>query len=398
MANDFGASIDENGITVPDYAAVLARLTEKMRGIYGQDIYLDPDSQDGQMLGIFALATSDAYAMAVATYNSFSPSTAQGAGLASVVKINGLAKLTAAFSSVDLTLTGDVGTTIAAGVASDAAGNRWRLPAGTVIGPGTTVTVTATASVPGAITAAPGTITKISTPVAGWATVTNSGSAVPGRAIESDAALRKRQTLSTALPALTVLDAIMAAVAQLPGVTRYARIENDTAATDGNGVPEHSIALVVEGGVAADIAAVIAQRKTPGTGTFGSTAVTVADAYGIPRTIRFSRPDIVDIDVVIEIKALVGYTSPIGASIKAAVAAYINALPIGEDVLFTRLYVPASLCGPSANPALPTDQLTYEILSIEICISGGSPAASDVVIAFDEAAACAVADITLTVT
>lgn len=397
MVTSLTATIDENGISVPDYAACLAYLQEQYRAIYGQDIYIEADSQDGQLIGIHALAESDAFSSAVATYNCFSPATAQGVGLSSVVKINGLERLEAAYSTVDVTLTGDTGTEILNGAVSSTSGQKWYLPSPTVITPGTSVTVTATAAQAGAVTAAIGTVTKIATPVAGWDAVTNPSAAVAGRAVETDAALRKRQSISTALPALTVLESIIAAVAQIDGVTRYSCVENDTGSADVNGVPAHSIALVVEGGDVDTIAQTIGKRKTPGTGTYGSTSVMVYDTYGIGRDIKFSRPTLKDIAVAITIKALTGYTSSIGVNIKASIAAYISSLDIGADVLYTRLYVPGQLAGPYGIYDTTSDSSTFEVQSITIGLVGGSTSAADIAIAFDEAAECAVGDITLTV-
>lgn len=88
--SDFAPTISAAGIDAPDFAQILAVLNERVREIFGDDIYIEPDSQDGQLLGVYSLALSDLNAAAVAVYNAFSPATAQGNGLSSVVKINGL--------------------------------------------------------------------------------------------------------------------------------------------------------------------------------------------------------------------------------------------------------------------------------------------------------------------
>ena len=80
------------GISVPTYADILSSLQASVRQIYGEDIYVEPDSMDGQLLAIMAQAIYDCGQTAVAVYNSFSPQTAFGAGLSSVVKINHLAR------------------------------------------------------------------------------------------------------------------------------------------------------------------------------------------------------------------------------------------------------------------------------------------------------------------
>lgn len=383
-------TITATGISAPSFSDVFAYLQAKFRAIYGADAYLDPDSQDGQFLAVIAQSISDANAIAIAIYNSFSPATAQGAALSSQVKINGIARDIASFSTVDVLISGTVGTTITNGVVTDSAGNRWSLPPSVTLA-GTTITVTATCQTIGAIPAAANTVTGIATPTRGWASVTNPSAATAGAPVETDAQLRQRQTVSTALPSQSILDGLIGAVSSLTGVARLAAYENPTGSTDGDGVPAHAISLVVDGGDASAIAEQIALKKTPGTATYGTTTETVSDAYGDDIDINFYRPTAKSIDVAIDITSLAGYNSGVGDAIKAQVAAYINALAIGQDVLWTRLFLPANLMGSA-------DGLTYEITSLEICLHGGSPAASDVAIAFNEAATCDVANITLTVT
>ena len=76
------------------------------QAIFGADIYLGSDSQDGQYISIFALAAFDCCQIAQAVYNSFSPLTAIGKALSTQVKINGIARDVATYSSVDLYLVG----------------------------------------------------------------------------------------------------------------------------------------------------------------------------------------------------------------------------------------------------------------------------------------------------
>ena len=117
-----------------------------------------------------------------------------------------------------------------------------------VIGRSGEVTVTARAEDIGEIRAAAGDIRNIVTPTRGWQSVNNPTAAIPGAPVETDAELRRRQAVSTALPSLTVFDGTVGAVAQVAGVLRFRGYENDTSVTDDNGLPPHSISLVVEGG------------------------------------------------------------------------------------------------------------------------------------------------------
>ncbi len=391
MATTPVCTIDATGIHVPSYDDVLNYLENAYRAIYGQDVYLEPDSQDGQLLAIFALAISDANSMAAAVYNSFSPATAQGAGLSSVVKLNGIQRGVASYSSVDLTLIGQAGTTITNGIATDTNGNQWNLPASVTIPAGGEIIVTATAAQAGAITADVGSVSTIATPTRGWQSVTNASSAAIGSPVETDATLRKRQTTSTMLPNKTVLEGIIGAVANLTGVTRFAAYDNDTDVTDANGIPGHSFALVIEGGDVQTIADTIALKKGEGSGTYGSTSETVVDSYGVSHVIRFSRPILVPISVAITVKALAGYTTSVETSIKDAVASYINATAIGGGTSGVVEWDGAisAAWGVSGSAA-------FRVTSLTLSRSSGA-GAPDVPLSFDEASSCDVEDITITV-
>ncbi|UIA94535.1 baseplate J/gp47 family protein (plasmid) [Erwinia tracheiphila] len=371
--------IDATGIHAPTYAYLLDWLKGKYREIYGNDIYLEADSQDGQWLAILASAINDANSAAVAVYNAFSPATAQGASLSSNVKINGLIRRTPSNSTVDVKLTGQAGTTITNGVVRDSGNNRWALPGTVVIGTTGEVTVTATCQTTGSVLALPGEVSQIATPTLGWQTVSNLTAAAPGRPVETDAELRNRQANSVALPSLTVLDGIAGAISALPGVSRYRPYENDTKVTDANGIPGNSISLVVEGGDVTEIARTIALKKTPGAGTYGTTTEKIADKYGILHPISFFRPVDVAVFVKVELKALAGYSSSVASKIKMQVAQYIDALDIGETVYLARLYLPANLAGDPEGE-------TFDIVSLTIGKAASSLAADNLVIAFNEAA------------
>ncbi|MFG1429166.1 baseplate J/gp47 family protein [Roseixanthobacter glucoisosaccharinicivorans] len=383
-------TIDATGIHAPSLADIRAYFVSSYKAIYGTDVYLESDSQDGQLLDIFSTAIHDCNAQTVACYGAYSPATAQGNGLSSVVKINGIARLLPSKSSVDLLLGGTAGTTINGGYATDADGVQWVLPDSVTIPVEGQITVTATCSVEGQLSAPPDTIINIGTPTRGWQTVTNPEAATEGAPVESDAALRRRQKTSTALPSKTVVDGIVGALLDLPGVARVKPYDNDTNSTDGNGVPAHALAMVVEGGDAQEIASLIRLKKTPGSPTYGTTSEVVTDTYGISKTISFFRPTIVPITVAIEISVVGGYTTAIGELIKQYVADYINLLDIGEDIYRRRLFVPANLNG------LPQSE-TYDIARLLIARDAGPPSASNVTIAFNESASCVIGDITVTV-
>ncbi|WP_461212234.1 baseplate J/gp47 family protein [Escherichia coli] len=387
------ATVTAEGISAPDYQTILDTLTSYFQQIYGSDAYLEPDSKDGQMVALVALAIHDANNTAISVYNCFSPATGYGAALTSNVKINGIARRGATNSTVDLVLTGTAGTSITNGTVKDTNNVIWRLPASVSIGVGGTVTVTATCSNSGAVAALAGTITTINTPTRGWASVTNPAAATVGAPAETDAELRIRQGQSVALPSLTPFESVDGAIANVAGVTRHKLYENDTGATDSNGLPPHSISAIVDGGDVTEIAQTIRGNKGQGTATYGTTSVTVPDTYGNPHVISFSRSTDVPIFVAITLKVFTGYTSQIGEQIKQAVADYINGLTIGDDVLLSRIYSPANLGVVSGGNAR-----YYDITDLLIGKSSDSVSASNIDIAYDASASCSTANITITVT
>ncbi|MBC6536217.1 baseplate J/gp47 family protein, partial [Citrobacter amalonaticus] len=151
------ATVTAEGISAPDYQTILETLTSYFQQIYGSDAYLEPDSKDGQMVALVALAIHDANNTAISVYNCFSPATGYGAALTSNVKINGIARKGATNSTVDLLLTGTAGTTITNGSVRDQNNIIWNLPASVSISVDGTVQATATSANSGAIAALAGT-------------------------------------------------------------------------------------------------------------------------------------------------------------------------------------------------------------------------------------------------
>ena len=297
------------------------------------------------------------------------PDQAQGEGLSALVKINGIRRRIPTRSTVDLLLVGQAGTVVRQGQARDAANRLWDLPEEVVIPVSGQIVATATAREIGAVDAPPGSVNIIATPTRGWQTVNNPTAGATGASVETDAELRARQAQSTALPALTMLESIVSAVSNLPGVSAVSAQENNTGETDANGLPPHSFAVVVRGGDADAIARTIAAKKGPGPATHGNTERSTVDPFGLTRTIRFFRPANVAVRVSLTIQPKPGYTSDLGAAIKRAIADHINALEDGEDVEYARLFVPANL-GQLSGP--------YMIRSLTAGRAGGTLAPADV--------------------
>jgi uncharacterized phage protein gp47/JayE len=351
--------VDSSGLHVPTYDDILQDIITNVKSLYGSDIYLENDSADYQLLSIFSLKVHDAMQAIQLAYNSRSPVTAVGAAFDAIVKLNGIRRKTPSYSTCQVTLTGVAGTVVSNGVVQDLSGYKWDLPATVTILPGGTATVTATCETIGAINAAISDISQIVTPTSGWTSVTNAVEAVAGQPVETDAELRARQAISTELPSHSMFAGTVAAVANVSGVTRYKGYENNTNLDDDNGIPGHSIAMVVEGAEDEDVAFAIYANKSAGCGTYGSTLVAVLDPYyALTINISFYRPTYVDIFLSLTITPLTGYTSAIADDIKAALAEYLDTLEIGEDLTLSALYAVAMGVTDIQKPAFSITALT----------------------------------------
>lgn len=339
-------TVDDSGLHIPTYQDIEDYLVENARSIFGQDIYLDNDSQDFQFIATLALVVSQTLQAVQLAYNSHSPTTAVGTGLDNVVSINGLSRQSASYSTCPVTLAGTPYTLVSNGIVGDENGNKWNLPESVTLDEFGSASTTATAQELGNITATVGQITNIITPTFGWASVTNPIAATAGEAQETNSELRGRQALSVANPSQAITTGILGAVLDVADVTQATLYENDTdlpvstinGAYNPYDFPPHSITVVANGGDGEDIANAIWIRKTPGCYTDGDQEYELTDQYNITSTIRFWRPVERGIDVDITIEALSGYTSAIGEQVVSDIVDYINSLTIGQNVIISELW------------------------------------------------------------
>ena len=427
------------GLFIPSYNDILEDNLAEYLKIYGANQYVGNDSAVYQLISIFSLKISDCCEALQYVYNQSSPLTAVGAGLDRLVKLNGIARLAYTYSTAALLISGTLGTVIPNGVAQDINGNQWLLPQPSItipspwsnivtyaanalvsylgnwyssIASGNTGNLptnptywaianpTGTCSTPGNITAEPGTIIIIASPVGGWASVTNPAPAIPGQPIETDSQLRARQAISVAVPSLTRLAATIADIKATPGVTRQNVLENPTGDVDIYGNPGHSITCVVEGGTPLAVATAIYANRGIGCYTNGKVdAATVPETVTVivndpdtdyPMPINFLTPSYIPIYVTMTIHLLTGGTSATVAQIAADIVAYLNSLEIGESVNYGELW--GAALNARSNPDAPT-------FAIQSVFSGTVPSPAgtvDIPLLFYQVAQGILANITVT--
>lgn len=289
--------IGPTGLQVATDAEITQQLTTAFETIYGVDINVSSDTPDGQIIGIFKQAVLDLEDLLVQIYNGFDPDNANGVVLDQRVAINGIQRQAGTRTLTNITLVIDRALSLFGAdqstnpvfTVADNAGNEWQLittqspaVAGTYVYP-------FQAKNPGAVLTTPNTITIPVTIVLGVTSINNPTTySTLGINEESDAELKIRRQKSVSLASQGYLSGLLAALENLNGITAAFVYENTTAVTDGDGIPGHSIWVIVNGTAApADIARAIYNKRNAGCGMKGTQIFVIVQADGTPFSIRW---------------------------------------------------------------------------------------------------------------
>jgi len=371
---------------------LLQELNAEVKTIFGDNFNVSPESPDGQVNGVISESNANLWELAEEAYNAFNPKAASGVTLSNLVQLNGITRLAATRSRVELTLTGDSGTVIPEGslISTSDTGDKLSTDDSVTIDGAGSAIVQATALEFGPISMLADTITQIDTPLSGWDTVTNDDNATLGTNEESDADLRARRQRSVAINAQSIIDAIRAGIENIDNVTQAVVLENDTNVEDSNGLPPKSFQVVVSGGTNADVADVIWLKKPAGILAFGDITVEIIDSQGIAHDISFSRPSSVTIYVEVTLTTFPEYPANGDELIKQAIVDYSNgnlvenrSFGLGDNVIYTRLYTPInSVAG-------------HEIDDLQISISSPADGVTNIPISITQIADFQIANITV---
>ena len=384
-----------DGIQVQTFQEIYDELAAGYRAIYGEDINLDADSPDGQRVAIEAQLVLDAQSFGALEYNQRDPDFALGQSLNSIIKLSGITRRPATRSQVDVTVVTDRPLTLPVDYAvEDDLGQGWTTLAVRTLSAGAT-TVTLFSENFGAVEADPATVTQPVTVVIGVQSVTNPTAATVGIDEEADQDLRVRRNRSLETPQSSSTGRMFTALANLPNVTDVAVYENDTATTDSDGIPAHSLWVVVEGGAVAAIVETMTKNKTGGKGMVGSVTGTFTEpvtrpngtTFTIVHSMTFDRP--VDVPVLVRLDATrKDAANPVDeALISQAIAA--RTFNIGENLLAGDLYRLAFNAGESFIPtnleisrdsgATYTDGRILSDLNEKFSIAAGDVAVTEII-------------------
>lgn len=326
-------SLGPNGLEVATLQELVDYFTSQYQQIYGSDINLASDSPDGQMMMIYIQAILDMEDLLVQIYNQFDPDNAIGKVLDQRCAINGIQRQAGTHTTTNITIVTSQALNLY-GVdqniqeiftVQDNAGNKWELLETTTIGGAGTQALAFQAVVPGAVLSVPNTITVPVTIVLGVTSVNNPTTySTLGINEESDYDFKIRRQKSVSLSSQGYLEGLLAALENITGVVSAFVYENVTGSTDGDGIPSHSIWVIVSGtGTPAAIANAIYTKRNAGCGMKGDETFIILQADGTDFTVRWDNVVAENLFIKFTATSLDGVNSPNIALIRSQLPALL---------------------------------------------------------------------------
>lgn len=324
-------AITSTGLTTATRAELLAVLYAGFLSIYGVDLSTaDSSNPDVQAINLFVQAVLDNEDLLTQIYNGMDPDQAVGVTLDQRCALNGIQRQAGTFTVTNVTITVTEALTLT-GINDDSsnpytvadnAGNQWQLletqnPAAA----GSNV-YAFQSKVAGAVLTTPNTITVPVSVVLGVSVINNPTTYTTlGINEETDAALRLRRQISVSLASQGYLSSLLAALENVDGVTSAFVHENTSNATDDDGIPGHSIWVIIDGSPAdADVATAIYTKRNAGCGqkTDTTNSYNVLQVDGSYFTVYWDVVETEDLYIKLHLQSLDGINAPNTAAITNA--------------------------------------------------------------------------------
>jgi len=324
--------IVSNGVIVPNTSTIKTEVEAEWRLIAGEDATIDSSSFEGRLIDATTTERISVARNNSDLANQLNPDMANGSFIDAHLSLVGGARDGQEQSTVELILTGIVGTNILLGAfVEDNNQQLWYLVSTAQIGAGNTVTASFRSVNYGAIPAAIGEITKIISGVVGWETVNNAVAAVNGKLAQNDVSAKRQRRSELGANTRSVSSSVIAAVFKLEGVAGIQFRENNTSATaviDGVTLVARSSWLCVDGGVTSEIVPLYYTNRW-GTEFNGSVSYPYTDPdSGQQKDVLIERPTEKAIKCTIE--ARVTNSQNAIADVTQAILDYANGLVEGE--------------------------------------------------------------------
>lgn len=319
------------GLTTKTQAELITQFSDAYKAIYGTDINLEPSTPDAQMMMIYIQAVLDVQDLIRQVFNGFDPDNAIGNVLDQRVTINGIQRQAGTYTTTNITIVTSQALNLF-GLDQDAqdvytvadnAGTQWQLIAtNNIAGPGTYV-MAFRAALPGATLTTPNTIKVPVTIVLGVVSINNPTTYTTlGINEETDFNLKIRRQKSVSLASQGYLSGLLAALENINGVVAANVYENFTDTVNADGVPGHSIWVVVSGTAApAEIAQAIYTKRNAGCGMFGSQTYTITQVDGTAFIVQWDNVVAENLFIKFTASSLDGINPPNIAAIRAQLPA-----------------------------------------------------------------------------
>lgn len=325
--------------------------TAGMKTIYGEDTNFDQDTPDAQHINIFAQCIRDISECIVQVFNSFDPDQASGKVLDARVLYNGVVRKGGTYTQVDMTIVAEKAVTLQ-GIdqktdneitddnvftVKDYIGNKYYLISTQTLSVGTNLGIPFRAQYMGDTRSSINSINEIVTPRLGVLSVNNPNEpSLIGVSEETDEQLKIRRAKAVGLGMLGSVEVMQASLRQLTDVVDAVVFENKYNDPTEDGIPPHSIWIIVRGGNINQIATVVYLRLNAGCGMKGDVTVPVLNIFGEYENMTFDFAEPEYLSVRLHAKAING-ADVIDPQVLADYIAYNYSFKIYEPATATRV-------------------------------------------------------------
>ena len=343
--------ITSNGLSRKTFQEIRSELKTTWLSTFGSAVDLSESSLDGHQIDLEASEVSSLSELIQAVYTNLTFEGCSGIWVDIFMSYRGLTRIASAYSTVTATFSGSSGTVVDAGtlIKSSGGSTNFSTNESVTIGSGGTASVIATAVETGPIDISAGTWEMVSASPSVTVSVLTDGTI--GRNEETDAEFKVRGK-SFVRDGLATIPTIASYIQNnVDGVIGCSVSENETASTDSEGRPPHSIEVYVLGGSDADVAAAVFHSKPAGIKAYGhhvaDPGYPVNDSSGNTHYVNWTVPANAYLWLKISITEYNEETLPTNYSdvIKAAVVSWaVTEYSYGKDVIPQRVSVPVYTC------------------------------------------------------
>ena len=396
---DFTNYITNNGVLIPDTSTLQTDVQQTYKDALGDDLDTSAQTPQGRLIEADTLGQKGVLDIQALVANAMNPNTSFGVFLDALCAMTGTNRQYATYTQTLCTLTGVPNTTVPAGSqARTTAGDVFALVSDTTLSSTGSATAYMKAVESGPVPCAVNTLTQIITPVLGWETISNPNAATIGAEQESDSSLRARR-LQNLYKGSALLDSILSAVSQVPGVVGVYGYENYTnvEVTIGGDitVQPHSVYIVVDGGADEAVAQAIWEYKSLGCGYTGTVTETVTDpSTGAEYQVSFNRPTYTPVQVSITVNV---HSSSVSDDLEQSVSNALLAWSNGEVPGVQGLMLNTSVSPFEAAAAVSAQLPDLFVKNVQVGLVGGELSTNVLAMNVNQRATLAQANISVTI-